>query len=325
MSASSTDLPPQRRFLGDLLPLDSESSEDETSQPVAAAREPAAAERAAARQRQPVAAWPKSLMRNVNKINKPKFNAADQTMEFGRKLCDLKLASFTFAERVGLDSYLDHSPYGKYTVANWPELANIATASGAARAATPSSRGFVERMAYDSLQVAKLISQYVDEMRSCWEVLPETNWDGNGFPKAVGLSETGIPNVSAYLKRMFTWHHGELISVADEWRPYAEPTGGGAKPASGGSAYHRLASGGLELWHPQFLTCKADRQRRAGMGMDSLVYKRQPQGGIAVREALVFSLPTLVWNMWDQATLLDLYTFWMRQPLMCLKAPPRGR
>ena len=197
-------------------------------------------------------------------------------------------------------------------------------ASGAARTATPSSRGFVERMAYDSLQVAKLISQNVDEMKSCWEVLPETNWDGNGFPKAVSLSETGIPNVSAYLKRMFTWHHGELISVADEWRPYAEPTSGGAKPASGGSAYHRLASGGLELWHPQFLTCKADRQRRAGMGMDSLVYKRLPQGGIAVREALVFSLPTLVWNMWDQATLLELYTFWMRQPLMCLKAPPAG-
>ena len=61
------------------------------------------------------------------------------------------------------------------------------------------------------------------------------------------------------------------------------------------------------------------------MGMDSLVYKRLPQGGIAVREALVFSLPTLVWNMWDQATLLELYTFWMKQPLMCLKAPPRGR
>ena len=180
-------------------------------------------------------------------------------------------------------------------------------------------------MADDSLQVAKLIYQHVDEMKSCWEVLPETNWDGNGFPKAVSLSETGIPNVSAYLKRMFTWHHGELISVADEWRPYAEPTSGGAKPASGGSAYHRLASGGLELWHPQFLTCKADRQRRAGMGMDSLVYKRRPQGGIAVREALVFSLPTLVWNMWDQATLLELYTFWMKQPLMCLKAPPRGR
>ena len=72
-------------------------------------------------------------------------------------------------------------------------------------------------------------------------------------------------------------------------------------------------------------TSLADRQRRAGMGMDSLVYKRQPQGGIAVREALVFSLPTLVWNMWNQATLLEVYTFWMKQPLMCLKAPPRGR
>ena len=78
-------------------------------------------------------------------------------------------------------------------------------ASGAARTATPSSRGFVERMAYDSLQVAKLISQNVDEMKSCWEVLPETNWDGNGFPKAVSLSETGTPNVSAYLKRMFNY------------------------------------------------------------------------------------------------------------------------
>ena len=41
--------------------------------------------------------------------------------------------------------------------------------------------------------------------------------------------------------------------------------------------------------------------------MDSLVYKRLPQGGIAVREALVFSLPTWVWNMWHQATLLELY------------------
>ena len=83
---------------------------------MAAAREPAAAERAAARQRQPVAASSarkQSILRNLNKsINKPRFNAADQTMEFEQKLCDLKLASFTFAERVGLDSYLDHSPYG---------------------------------------------------------------------------------------------------------------------------------------------------------------------------------------------------------------------
>ena len=66
--------------------------------------------------------------------------------------------------------------------------------------------------------------------------------------------------------------------------------------------------------------------------MDSLAYKQLPQvnlfrsHSIAVREALVFSLPTLVWNMWNQATLLELYAFWMKQPLMCLKAPPpRGR
>ena len=44
-------------------------------------------------------------------------------------------------------------------------------ASGAARTATPSSRGFVERMAYDSLQVAKLIPQNVDEMKSCQKSL----------------------------------------------------------------------------------------------------------------------------------------------------------
>ena len=123
---------------------------------------------------------------------------------------------------------------------------------------------------------------------------------------------------------MFNWHHGELISVADEWRPYAEPTSGGAKPASGGSAYHRLASGGLELWHPQFFTRRDDRQRQARAGVDSLVYRRLPQGGAEVREAKVFSLSTLVWTMWEQATLLELYTFWMRMPLMCLKAPPRG-
>ena len=95
--------------------------------------------------------------------------------------------------------------------------------------------------------------------------------------------------------------------------------------------YERLASGGPELWHPQFLTCKADRQRPAGLHMDSLVFKRMPQvspfrnHSIAVRATLVFSLPTLVWNMWNHATLLELYTFWMRQPLMCLKAPPRGK
>ena len=241
-------------------------------------------------------------------------------MEFERRLVDLKLTSMSCAEKVGLDSYLDHSPCGKYTnMAAASGAANMAAASGAAQERrNPESRSFVERMAYDSLQVAKLIYQNVDEMKSCWEVLPETNWDGNGVPKAVSLSQTGTANVTAYLKRMFEWHHGELVSVSDEWRP-----------ASGGTANRRPASGNQELWHPQFLPSKADRQRAARMNMsmdsESLVYKRLPEGGIAVREARVFSLPTLVWNMWDQATLLELYTFWMRQPLMCLKAPPRGK
>ena len=276
-------------------------------------------------------------------VREPKFTGDQNTLAFERKLCDLKLESLNFAERVGLESYLDISPYGRY-ITTLPELAYIAR--GAASAATPSTRSFVDRMAYDSLQVAKLIyNKYVDEMKSCWKALPETEWDGNGFPNAVDLSDTNIPNVSAYLKRLFEWHHGELVAVSDEWVPYAEQAGGGlpvaalrskasqwrlassggaAKPATGGSVFHQLASGGVELWHLQFLASKADRQRQKGAGVDSLVYKRLRPGRIGVREALVFSLPTLVWNMWNQATLLELYAFYMKRPLVCLKGPPRG-
>ena len=174
-------------------------------------------------------------------------------------------------------------------------------------------------------------------MGSCWRTFPEAEWDGKGFPKVLANPPKANADVKAYLKRMFEYHKGELISVADEWRPFATMP---AELASGN--LDQLASGGL--WHPQLLSSKKDRTAvrtllethadsaaRQWTDMDSLVFKSKNRirqlhhsAVVAVREALVFSLPTLIWNLWNNFSLYEFYTFYMKQPLICLKRPARS-
>ena len=234
------------------------------------------------------------------------------------------------------------SPHGPYEEYYKRILERCAASSDARGAGARGQRDFVARTAYDSLRIRKLLeiclqpasggvapewNDWQSQLLDCLAIKPDLDFMGwMSLPESKWRDNFGKDD-KTFLKHMFEKHHGEII--------YVKRTVYGSVPM------HNE----LMLHHPQFFVGNTVREREARSNAKAFfksacgdplarkeffarvrtvsteVFVPVSDDHCSIVDVAYFSLPALVFELFTECTLCDIYTFFCRSKLLACKAP----